>query len=75
VSDLNRVFNNQISVNGTTSYFATEQLKKKIVKQLAGKPPVQQEAIIEQLLKLLDINLLAALAMAYAVADEKQAAL
>ena len=71
MSDLNRVFNNQISVNGTTSYFATEQLKKKIVKQLAGKTPVQQEAILEQLLKLLDINLLAALAMAYAVADEK----
>ncbi len=71
MSDLNRVFNNQISVNGTTSYFATEQLKKKIVKQLVGKTSAQQEAIIEQLLKLLDINLLAALAMAYAVADEK----
>ncbi len=71
MSDLNRVFNNQIGVNGTTAYFATEQLKKKIVKQLAGKTPAQQESIIEQLLKLLDINLLAALAMAYAVADEK----
>ena len=71
MSDLNRVFNNQIGVNGTTAYVATEQLKKKIVKQLADKTPVQQEAIIEQLLKLLDINLLAALAMAYAVADEK----
>ncbi len=46
-------------------------LKKKIVRQLAGKTPAQQEAIIEQLLKLLDINLLAALAMAYAVSDEK----
>lgn len=49
MGELNRLY-------GTTASFATEQLKKLIVKQL---------------LKLLNINVLAALTMAYAVADKK----
>jgi hypothetical protein len=45
-------------------------LKKKIVAQLSGKTPAEQEAIIESLLKFVDLNLLAALAMAYDVAPQ-----
>jgi len=68
----NPVFHNQIDVNHHTPYFATEGLKRKIVKQLQGKSEREQEAIIEKLLKFLDINLLAALSMAYEVAEEKE---
>jgi hypothetical protein len=67
----NPVFNNQVSVNQNTAYFATIHLKKSIVKQLQGKTEQEQEAIIEQLLKFLDINLLAALSMAYEVAEKE----
>ncbi len=66
---LNPVFNNQVD---TTPYFATQGLKQKIVKQLQGKSEREQEAIIEKLLKLLDVNLLAALSMAYEVVEEKE---
>jgi len=69
---LNPVFHNQVNVNQNTAYFATEGLKKKIVKQLQGKSEREQEAIIEKLLKFLDVNLLAALSMAYEVAEEKE---
>lgn len=69
---LNPVFNNQVGINHNTPYFATEGLKKKIVKQLQGKSEREQELIIEKLLKLLEINLLAALSMAYEVAEEKE---
>ncbi len=67
---LNSVFHNQVDVNHNTAYFATAALKKKIVKQLQSER--EQEAIIEKLLKFLDINLLAALSMAYKVAEEKE---
>ena len=69
---LNDVFHNQVNVNQHTALFATEGLKKKIVKQLQGKSEREQEAIIEKLLKFLDINLLAALSMAYEVAEENE---
>jgi hypothetical protein len=68
MSSINRMFNNQISINEATTYFVTNELKKKIVAQLNGKSVKEQEAIIEVLLKLLDINLLAGLAMAYSAA-------
>jgi hypothetical protein len=68
---LNPVFNNQIGIGPNTAYFATEGLKKKIVKQLQGKSEREQEAIIEKLLKLLDVNLLAALSLAYEVAEKE----
>jgi len=71
-SKINPVFNNQVHVNEHTAFFSTESLKKKIVAQLAGKTPAQQEAIIESLLKFLDINLLAALDMAYGVAPKPE---
>jgi hypothetical protein len=69
---INPTFNNQVNVNDNTAFFATESLKKKIVAQLAGKTPAQQEAIIEALLKFLDVNLLAALDMAYSVAPKPE---
>jgi len=69
---INPTFNNQVNVNDNTAFFATESLKKKIVAQLAGKTPAQQEAIIEALLKFLDVNLLAALDMAYGVAPKPE---
>lgn len=70
--DINPTFNNQVSLNDNTPYFATMQLKKNIVAQLQGKTIPEQEAIIEGLLKLLDINLLAALALAYSVAPDPE---
>jgi hypothetical protein len=70
MAQINPTFNNQINVNSNTAFFATESLKKQIVAQLSGKTVAQQEAIIETLLKLLDVNLLAALSMAYGVAPE-----
>jgi len=69
---INPTFNNQINVHENTAWLATESLKKKIVAQLAGKTPAQQEAIIEALLKFLDVNLLAALDMAYGVAPKPE---
>jgi hypothetical protein len=68
----NRAFNNQIS-NEPDVYFKTQELKKKIVAQLQGKSTKEQEAIIETLLKLLDVNLLTALAMAYSIAPAPEA--
>lgn len=69
----NRAFNNQIQ-NDANTYFVTQELKKKIAAQMQGKPPQEQEAIIETLLKLLDVNLLVALQMAYSITpkDETQ---
>lgn len=72
MSRINPVFNNQVNVNDNTAYFATDSLKKKIVEQLQGKSTGQQEAIIEGLLKFLDVNLLAALDMAYGVAPKPE---
>jgi len=71
MSDLNRTFNNQITVNSNTAYFATQSLKKKIVAQLQGKSIPEQEATIEKLLKMLDVNLLAALSLAYEAAERE----
>ena len=73
MSRINAVFNNQVSVNDNTIYLITDMLKKKIVAQLTGKTVAQQEAIIEALLKLLDVNLLVALDMAYGVAPKPEA--
>jgi hypothetical protein len=70
-TEYNRAFNNQIS-NAPDTYFKTQELKKKIVEQLNGKPVKEQEAIIETLLKLLDVNLLTALAMAYSIAPTEE---
>ncbi len=67
---INPTFNNQVNVNDSTAFWATQSLKKKIVAQLSGKTVEQQEAIIESLLKFVDLNLLAALAMAYDVAPQ-----
>ena len=74
MSQINPTFNNQIFSNGNAVYFATTELKKKIVAQLNGKSIKEQEAIIEVLLKLLDINLLAGLAMAYSIAPAEETA-
>jgi hypothetical protein len=66
----NQVFNNQILPSDVEYYVSgpTHDLKKKIVTQLQGKTRAQQEQVIEGLLKLLDVNLLAALDMAYSIA-------
>ncbi len=68
MAEINPVFHNQVRVNENTPYFATENLKKKIAAQLRAQTPGEQEATIEALLKLLDINLLVALDMAYGAA-------
>lgn len=74
MADINRLFNNQLrNQDGNTVFFATEDLKKKIVAQLQGKSTAEQEAIIEVLLKLLDVNLLAALALAYSISPKPEA--
>jgi hypothetical protein len=70
MADINPTFNNQVTWNQNTVYFMTSDLKKKIVKQLEGKSAIEQEAIIETLLKMLDCNLLAALAMSYSISPE-----
>lgn len=73
-SNTNQVFNNQIRVDYPGTYTFTESLKRQIVKQLEGKTVEQQEQIIETLLKMLDVNLLASLYMAYGsakVGEEK----
>jgi hypothetical protein len=64
----NPLFNNQVRADDNSTYSATVSLTHKIVAQLQGKSIKEQEEIIEGLLKLLDINLLAALAIAYATA-------
>lgn len=74
-NNVNRTFNNQVDTDNPGTYIFTASLKRQIVKQLAGKTPEQQEDIIETLLKMLDVNLLASLYMAYgsaAIGEKKE---
>lgn len=71
-TDANKLFNNQIS-NELDTYFKTTELKKRIATQLQNKTQKEQEAVIETLLKLLDVNLLAALQMSYGIASKDEA--
>ncbi|GCE15315.1 hypothetical protein [Tengunoibacter tsumagoiensis] len=64
------LFNNQMNLEDHQPYFATTTLKSKIVAQLAGKTIKEQEEIVEGLLKMLDVNLLAALNIAYSMAPQ-----